>query len=257
MQKLEINYSTNYTNDLEETLMNNPKTIMDSINCKSNEKRSNELMNYALAVSGINNEELKNYYNQLNKIYDSIICLVDLNNDYTKMSSLNKIIYQNFKHKSHFPELSNIIDTRKGNCIAFATLYSIFALKTGLDVELATSNEGIHFLNKFNINNKTYYVDCNIEIPSGDELVFTYFNKNAYKMKLMDAIFGITQNAKLSDLLSAIYRSRAHKEENIKKSIELYKKSLLLNPSDKLVKNYLKKLKLTQIFQNTKNKTKF
>ncbi|MFA5303002.1 MAG: hypothetical protein WC393_00505 [Candidatus Nanoarchaeia archaeon] len=232
----------NFDNGMEEVLINNYESILNQLNSKDNKNRHGLLVDNAFAVSGIKDKELDFYYTKFFEAKDLILKKVDLKNDYKKASSLQKAVYSKFIPKKHSPELSNAVKNYTSNCIGLTTIYSIFALNIGLDVELVTNNKGLHFFNKVIISDKEYYVDCVSDTP--DENI-NKKNYEDYKVEIMllKLTYGEVKGAKLSDLLSAVYRSRAYKETTIDKKMELYKKALLINPEDELAKKFILKIK--------------
>jgi hypothetical protein len=61
----------------------------------------------------------------------------------------------------------------------------------------------------------------------------SYYGK-AYNLSPSLISFGRHKKCNLSDLIGAIYRSRAYGEKNPEKSLELYKKAIIINPLDSL-----------------------
>lgn len=235
-------YSMNFDNEMEKILINDSKNVINQLNDKNISKRYNLLIDNAFAVSGINDKEIRFYYNKIISIYESIIDNVNFLNDFTKLDSLQKEINFIFKPEKHSPELSNVITNYYGNCIGLTTIYSIFALKIGLDLELVTSEKGFHFFNKVITQNKEYYVDCISKNPIEKNIPISYYEGD-FEITQEKLAFEEINDAKLSDLIGAIYRSRAYKEKNLNNKIELYKKSLIINPEDKLTKYFLLNIK--------------
>jgi hypothetical protein len=232
----------NFDNGMEEVLINNYESVLTQLNNKDNKNRYELLVDNAFAVSGIKDKELDFYYTKFFEAYDLILKKINFKDDYAKLNSLQKAVYSKFMPKKHAPELSNAVTNYNGNCIGLTTIYSIFALKIGLDIELVTNNKGLHFFNKVIISNKEYYVDCVSDTP--DENI-NKKNYEDYKVEvvLSKLTYGEVKGAKLSDLLGAVYRSRAYKETTKDKRIELYKKALLINPNDELAKKFILKIK--------------
>jgi hypothetical protein len=242
MELIAKNYSMNFENKLEKILFNDSKNVINQLNDKNSKNRYSLFLSYAFAVSGMIDEELNFYKRELFNIYDLILETVDYKNDYSKLSSVQKNIHEYFKPKKHVPEISNVIMNYYGNCIGLTTIYSIFALKLGLTLELVTSNKGLHFFNKIITPNKEYYVDCTSKFPN-EVFISQYYEKYRFEIIINKINYRDIKNVKLSDLLSAVYRSRAYKEKNKLKKIELYKKALIINPEDELIEKFILNMK--------------
>lgn len=146
------------------------------------------------------NSSLKQNFDKIDSIANTLISDVKNKSDYEKLKYLHDWIVKNLTYKTNVSLSLDGFITKQGQCMTYALMYKYLLNKLNIDcvyVSGYVKNEGNHAWNQVKLNGKWYGVDVCWDDPTGANLRYTYFlkGKNTFKNRTLDYSYPSLSNS--------------------------------------------------------------